>query len=124
MVFIGLLEARISLGRRFLRDGDLWEVAQDLAICRHQVNPVRMSQRDEFTVMSRAIRSGNELKNRRAQIETWLDERLLGALRDQPEQARQSRCLMWQLFPCSGCYDVLSRVSLIAGANLPECSSK
>ena len=63
MVFIGILEARISLGRRFLREGDLWEVAQDLAICRHQVNPFRMSQRDEFTVMSRAIRSGNELKN-------------------------------------------------------------
>jgi len=97
---------------------------QDLAINSQQPNSVRMRQGGELTVVSRAIGSGNELKNRRAQMETWLDERLLGALRDQPEQARQSRCLMWQLFPCSGCYDVLSRVSLIAGANLPECSSK
>jgi hypothetical protein len=38
---------------------------QDLAIYSQQPNSVRMSQRDEFTVISRAFRSRNELKNRR-----------------------------------------------------------
>jgi len=38
---------------------------QDLAIDSQQPNSVRMRQRDEFTVISRAFRSRNELKNRR-----------------------------------------------------------
>jgi hypothetical protein len=39
---------------------------QDLAINSQQSNSVRMRQRDEFTVVSGTIASGNELKNRRA----------------------------------------------------------
>ena len=41
------------------------EIRADLAIDSQQPNSVRMRQRDEFTVISRAIRSRNELKNRR-----------------------------------------------------------
>ena len=38
---------------------------QDLAIDSQQPNSVRMRRRDELTVISRAFRSRNELKNRR-----------------------------------------------------------
>ena len=55
-----------SLPHEFLqRNGDLWKFVQGLAIHSQQPNSVRMRQRDEFTVISRAIRSRNELKNRR-----------------------------------------------------------
>jgi hypothetical protein len=47
------------------RDGVFWKFVQDLAIDSQQPNSVRIRQCDELTVISRAIRSRNELKNRR-----------------------------------------------------------
>jgi hypothetical protein len=67
----------------FQRNGDLWKFVQDLAIDSQQPNSVRMRQRDEFTVVSRAIRSRNELKNRRGRNRELLSiQHVLGEIRD------------------------------------------
>src|SRR5215470_5058292 len=53
-----------SVSHEFIqRNGDLWKFVQDLAICRHQLNPFRKRQRDELAVVSRASGVRDQVQN-------------------------------------------------------------
>jgi len=74
---------RLVSHEAFQGNGDLWKFAQDLTINSHQSNSVHMRQRDELTIISRAIRCRNELKYGRGRNWELLSiQHGLGEIRD------------------------------------------